>query len=192
MNDQMRNWLRRGGIAFGIFVAGALVGWMFRGVSGHIAVSKIYVYDDWRVVCPADSEAKSSCRMGTVSVNSQSGERLTEVSIGYDEGNLEKRTLALTVPAGVLIQPGLGMQLGPDTKTYPYATCTRSDCIAIVPLDDKLLDTINSAPSINLVVAVQGDRTVPLTVSLKGYKEARDAMNSTEAKRHSWWRRLWS
>jgi hypothetical protein len=43
-----------------------------------------------------------------------------------------------------------------------------------------------------LVVTAQNGRTVSLPVSVKGYSDARKALNNIEARRHSWWRRLWS
>lgn len=192
MNDPMRNWLTRGAIALGVFVVGLAVGWMWRGASSHITVSKLYVYQDWRVACPADNETKRTCAIASDATDPQSGQRIAEVSLGFEEGNLDKRAMVVTVPAGVLLQPGVGLQLGTDTKTYPYQTCLSTTCIAVIKLDDKMMDGIKQAGSINIVVADQRGRAFPLPVSVKGYGDALAAMNSIEAKRHSWWRRLWS
>jgi invasion protein IalB len=106
--------------------------------------------------------------------------------------NKTSEEMVVSVPLTVLIQPGIGLQVGNDTKTYPYMTCIASGCVTMITMDDKVLGSLNTASSMALVVTAQNGRTVSLPVSVKGYSDARKALNNIEARRHSWWRRLWS
>jgi invasion protein IalB len=64
--------------------------------------------------------------------------------------------------------------------------------VATTALDDKTLDELRDAQTMNLVVTAENGRSISLPVSIQGYKAATSTMNWSEARRHSWWRRLWS
>jgi invasion protein IalB len=195
MNDQMRIWLRRGAFALGGFVLGGIVGWTMHGSSGP-TVSRISFYKDWRLACPSDDDKKASCALATDVSDPKSGTRLAQVTMGVDatsKDNLDKHVLVVTVPLTVLIAPGVGVQVGTDAPTTAaYATCLPSGCIATVPVTDAMADKLQNAASIGLVVTAESGRSITLPVSVQGYKEATAAMNATDGKRRSWWKRLWS
>lgn len=192
----MGKWLTRGAIALGIFIVGAIVGWIGHGPGGHGAdVSTIAFFDDWRLACPSDTDAKTkkaSCELATDAVDPKSGTRLAQITMGRELGTDNKRVMVLTVPLTVLIPPGVGLQFGTDTRTYQYVTCVPAGCVATVTLDDKLMDALSAAPAIALVVTAQNGKTVSLPVSVKGFGASSKALKDIEAKRASWWRRLWS
>jgi invasion protein IalB len=190
MNDQMRKQLTRGAIALGVFVLGGIVGWMLHGSGPD--VSRISFYKDWRLACPADDDKKTSCALATDVSDPKSGTRLAQITIGTEAKEPDKQMMVVTVPLTVLIAPGLGVQFGTDTQTVAYATCLPSGCVATVPVTDKLLDQLDNASAMNLVVTAENGNPITLPVSVNGYKAAAAAMNSTEGKRRSWWRRLWS
>lgn len=193
MTDQMRNWLTRGAIALGIFVVGLLVGWIARGSSNHSGdQARIVIYKDWRLACPTDTDPKLTCQLASDVVDPRSGQRLAQLTIGRQDDKDGKLILVVSVPLTVLIPPGLGLQIDANTQAYPYATCVASGCVAMVPADDKLLASLGSAKSMALDLTAENGKTVSLPVSVDGYADATKAFNQIEAKRHSWWRRLWS
>jgi len=124
-------------------------------------------------------------------IDPRSGTRLAQLALGSQPGKTDEE-LVISVPLTVLVQPGVGLQIGSDTKTYPYQTCVATGCVSIVKVDDALLKSLDGASSAALVVTAQNGRSVSLPVSVKGYSDARKAFNNIEARRHSWWRRLWS
>jgi invasion protein IalB len=189
MNDQMRTWLSRSLFALGGLIVGAAVGWAGHGSRGDVA--RMMFYQDWRLICPADAEQKGACGMTSDIVDPRSGTKLAQVSLGTQAGKANEE-LVVSVPLTVLIPPGVGLQIGGDTKNYPYMTCISTGCVTVIQMDDKLLSAFNSATSVALVVTAQNGRTVNLPMSVKGYSDARKALDNTEARRHSWWRRLWS
>ncbi len=153
---------------------GAIVGWIGHGPGGHGAdVSTIAFFDDWRLACPSDTDAKTkkaSCELATDAVDPKSGTRLAQITMGRELGTDNKRVMVLTVPLTVLIPPGVGLQFGTDTRTYQYVTCVPAGCVATVTLDDKLMDALSAAPAIALVVTAQNGKTVSLPVSVKGLR----------------------
>jgi invasion protein IalB len=190
MTDQMRNWLTRGAMALAVFIVGALLGWIVRGPGHDTKVARILMYQDWRVLCPTDTEEKGSCSMTSELLDPRSGTQLASLTFAHDA---DKRVLVIKVPLTVLIPAGVGIQFGTDTQTFQYATCAPDGCIAFAPIDDKLLASFSGAKSISVVVtASQNGKTVALPMSVRGYPDALESLNTAEARRHSWWRRLWS
>jgi invasion protein IalB len=190
MTNSMSTWLARAAIALGFLALGVIVGWVLRGPGLDSNVGRIMVYQDWRLACPKDSDAKASCQLATEFVDQRSGTPLAQLALERLDG---KQTMSIRVPLTVLIPAGVGLQFGSDTKTYQYATCSPTGCFTFVPVDDKLMDALNGASSISVVVTVsQNGKSAALPMSTRGYAEASKALNTIEARRHSWWRRLWS
>ena len=65
-------------------------------------------------------------------------------------------------------------------------------CIAVVPANDDLEKQIAETSDASINVARLDNKTVALPFSTKGFADARKAYKSFEAKRSSWWWRLWS
>lgn len=188
----MRTQLTRGGIALGILVVGLIAGWIGGVSAAHDGAAKIEVYKDWRLACPGDDDKKGSCALASDVADPSSGTHLAQITIGTETDKPGQQVLVVTVPLTVLIQPGLGFQVGADTKTVPFATCVPSGCVATVPLDDKMLASMRDAQTMGLMVTAENGRSISLPVSIQGYKTAISTMNWSEARRGSWWRRLWS
>ncbi len=190
MTDQMKTWLTRGAIALGGLIVGVLVGWAARGPGQDSNTSRIVVYQDWRLICPSDKDAKANCTMMSELIDPRSGTHLAQLTIGSEDN---KRVLAIKVPLTVLLPAGVGLQFGTDTQTYQYAMCEPDGCLSFVPMDDKLRSSLDGAKSISVIVTASRDgKAVPLPMSVQGYDDAEKALNNVEARRHSWWRRLWS
>ena len=109
MTNSMSTWLTRGAIALGFLVLGAIAGWILRGPGLDSNVGRIMVYQDWRLACPKDSEAKASCQLATEFVDQQSGTPLAQLALERLDG---KRTMSIRVPLTVLIPAGVGLQFG--------------------------------------------------------------------------------
>jgi invasion protein IalB len=191
MNDQMRTWLTRIVFALVGLIVGAAAGWIGRGPGASADNARMVFYNDWRLICPADKEQKSSCGITSEVVDPRSGTKLAQLALGAQPGKTDEE-LVISVPLTVLIPPGVGLQFGSNTKTYPYMTCVATGCITMIKVDDDLLKSFETASSMAIVVTAQNGRSVNLPVSVKGYNDARKAFNNIEARRHSWWRRLWS
>ena len=179
----------------GLFIIGALLGWIGRGViAGPADVPTMQVYQDWRLICPARKDKDVHCRLTQDVVDGQSGQSVASVSLAdeVDKDKKVSRVLIVSVPLGVALDPGLGVKLGNDTKTAAYKTCVETGCIAVVPANDDLEKQIAETSDASINVARLDNKTVALPFSTKGFADARKAYKSFEAKRSSWWWRLWS
>jgi invasion protein IalB len=181
----------RGGIAAVLLIVGLLVGWF-----GHKAISTppdiptVSVYQDWRLACPQSGDVDATCELQQDVLDAKSHTELARLSIFRLKG---ASTLVVTVPYNVLLDPGIGIGLGNDKpRVYPFETCNGVGCVVRITFDDDLASAIAAAPQARILFAGLDGKPVGLPFSLKGFKEANNAFASTEAKRRSWWRRLWS
>jgi invasion protein IalB len=184
--------LKRAGILFVVLVVGGVGGWIGRGVlAGPADVPTMKIYQDWRLFCPATKDKDVSCEMTQDVVDQRAGTRLARLIMVRQKD--KSMILAATVPLQVLLEPGLGLKLGDDQiRIFQYKTCTEEGCISIIPVNDQLVASLAKAQQAGVAVAQPNGKAVELPFSMKGYVEAYKAFLSNEAKRKSWWRRLWS
>jgi invasion protein IalB len=98
------------------------------------------------------------------------------------------------MPLGVALEPGVGLVLGTDPmRTAKYRTCTQQGCVVDITIDQKLQAQLDAGKDGRLVFAGSTDnKPIAIPVSLKGYGNAKSAYNRSEAKRASWFWRMWS
>ena len=173
-----------------LFVVGGLAGWIGHGLAAAPPdVASIHVYDDWRLACPAPS-AEGSCAMVQDVVDSRSHSEIAHLALGRAKTGME---LIVTMPFDVLLAPGMGLAIDKQKiRVYPYQTCNSIGCIATVPLDDKLMASLRDAKDARILFAALNDKPVGVSFSLNGFDNANDALSDFEARRNSWWRKIWS
>lgn len=186
--------LRRSLLFVLIGLALIIVGWVGRGVlTGPPSDSAtVTVYQSWQVICPSAKEKDASCEIVRDVADDKSGQRIGRIAIGREK-NKKQESLVMTVPLGVLLRPGLGLRLGGEpVKNFAYATCTADGCVAVTPLDAKLLETLRSSQDGTLILSTPQDRSgVEISFSMKGFVKAHNAYKTGEAKRKYLWWRLW-
>lgn len=171
-----------------LLVAGLVAGWIGRGyVSAPPDVPSSSAYEDWHLICPAPS-AKGNCILAsTVAPN---GQQIANIELGKAKNGLE---MVVTAPFDVLLQAGMGLAIGKDKiRVYPYETCNTVGCIATVQVDDQLLASMRSAKDAKILIMAPNNKPVAVPFSMNGFTAAHDALTTFEARRNSWWRRLWS
>jgi invasion protein IalB len=180
----------------GVFVVGALLGWIGRGVlAGPADVPTVMVFDDWRLVCPARKEKEATCRMTHEIADPKSGQVIASLVLVKEldkDKKKESTVLAVSVPLNVLLEPGIGLKFGNETKTYQFKTCLEGGCVAMVPYDEQVEKAILGTSDAGITVARLDSKTVEIPFSTKGFADARKAYKTFDAKRSSWWWRLWS
>ena len=177
-------------------VVGLVAGWAVRGVAGYnTATQSMTSYDSWRLGCPAAAQKDVSCEMVQDIQDSQSHSEVARLAIGKPPAG--KLTLDITMPLGVALEPGIGIRFGTDAKeplrTEKYRTCTQQGCIVDIVIDDKLQAKLNEGKDGQLLFAGVADgKPIAIPISLKGYAAAKRGFESGEAKRSSWFWRMWS
>jgi invasion protein IalB len=188
----------RSAIAAVLLIVGLVAGWFgHKALTAPPDVPTVSVFQDWRLACPALSEKDGSCEIQQDVLDAHSHTELARLSIFHfkdpNNSNKDGNTLIVTVPFNVLLEPGIGLGLGNDRpRVYPYETCNGVGCIVRIDFDEDLAKAIGAAPQARILFAGLDGKPVGLPFSLKGYSEVTHAFTSAEAKRRSWWRRLWS
>jgi len=175
-----------------VFVLGGVAGWIGHGkLAGPPDVPTMNVFQDWHLLCPDMKDKTDSCEMSQDVIGNQQN-RLARLVLLRDKD--KALVLAVTVPLGVYLEPGLGLKIGSDdVRVFQYKTCGSEGCIAVIPVDQTLLTSLDKAQDAGVVVASPKDgKAVELPFSMKGYGQARHAFIDNEAKHKSWWKRLWS
>ena len=184
--------LKRAGILLVVLVVGGVGGWIGRGLlAGPADVPTMNVFQDWRLFCPTSKDATVSCEMSQDVVDQKAGMRVARLVMLKDKD--KSMVLAVTVPLQVLLEPGMGLKIGDDQmRVFQYKTCTEEGCLSVIPVNDQIEASLGKTQKASIAVAQPDGKTVELPFSVKGYAEAYETFLSNEAKRKSWWRRLWS
>ena len=184
----LRRWnmgriLLLSGLAVLLLVAGGvitLLGQMLLG-GGSTNEMRVSTFQDWRVVCPALTPTTPNCALTTDVMRDTGGILLTLSLTDPTPGS----TLSLTVPHGVMLEPGLAFTIGNEpVRVRPYETCTNVGCIALVTVDADTLKALRSNMSGQVNVAAPNN-PMPLAIpfSLKGFAEGYGALEREHARR---------
>jgi invasion protein IalB len=177
-------------------LVGLLLGWMVRGVATYnVHQASIASYEDWRVACPetASDNKDLHCELSTDVVDKSQGgaNAVARVTITTDKDG--KQVMGFVLPYGVALEAGMGLKIGKDpVKVYQYRTCNSIGCIVTTPFDDTLASSLKSADDVAVMFAGLDGKPVSVPMSFKGYPKSLSAWKSSDAKRNSWFWRLWS
>lgn len=180
-------------------LVGLILGWMVRGVATYnVHQASIATYDDWRVACPAavsdDPAVKDAhCELSTDVVDKSQGtpSAVARATITTDKDG--KQMMGFVLPFGVALEAGMGLKIGKDpVKVYQYRTCNSIGCIATTPFDDKLAASLKGADDVAVMFAGLDGKAQSVPMSVKGYQQSMSAWKSADARRSSWFWRLWS
>ena len=170
-------------------VAGAAAGWIGHSVLTTANVPTVAIYDDWRLSCPAPSQATGSCMLVQDLVDRNTQRPVAHLTISELKTG---RILIATVPFNVLLGSGLGLGIGKDkVRVYRYRTCDKAGCIAQIPADDALLASLTAAQNARLLFVGPDNKTISLPFSLKGYPGAYAGFIAQQKRRRSWWMTIW-
>lgn len=175
-------------------LVGLLLGWMARGVATYnVHAAQVATYDDWRVACPSADMKDAACELSTdlIDKSQPNGSVLARATITTDKDG--KQIMGFTLPFGVALEAGMGMRIGKDpVKVIQYRTCNTVGCIATTPFDGSLSNSLKGTDDAAVLFAGLDGKPVSVPFSFKGYQTSLSAWKGAEARRHSWFWRLWS
>jgi invasion protein IalB len=195
MTDTQRSAAIQYGIPSLLLVVGLIVGWVGHGAAfppGRTATASSF--GDWTLTCPPYKEDKSSCALSSPVVEPQSKMQIANLMLVRQDGAM-KMLVTFPLNLNILLEPGLGLVVGSDPmRTYHYETCAPSGCAALIPVDDKLMQSLRGAKNAQLVFAIPTKDRKPINMSfpLGAFSTGADAFDDNEKMRHSWWRRIWA
>jgi invasion protein IalB len=172
------------GIAILLLIAGGIITLLGQRLLGGAGVAnevRITTFQDWRVVCPTPTPATPNCALTSDVTRDTGGVLLTLSLTDPSPGS----TLSLTVPHGVMLEPGLAFTVGNDpVRVRPYETCTNVGCIALVTVDTDTLKSLR-ANMVGQVSVAAPNTPQPMNIpfSLKGFAEGYGALERERARR---------
>jgi invasion protein IalB len=161
--------------AAGAFVLGVLIALgADHFVLGHKdqrdAMASIGNFKDWRLSCPPRTEKKSGCVMQTMITQKGTTQAISEINIVKKD---DTDQLTVVAPLGVVVLAGVKLDIGSaPEKTIAFKTCIQMGCIATTPIDGPLASALSSADTGQIALMTMDGKSVPLTFSLHGYRDA--------------------
>lgn len=129
-------------------------------------------FKDWTVVCEKlPSSGKEICNIFQ-NVSNDKNKVVLQVAIGYPPG-LDKPQALITLPLGVLLQPGIEFTGGTAEATrVPYSVCVQNGCVAILKLDDDIIEGMKAGSEGSVKFAAGKQQIIEIPVSLSGFTAA--------------------
>ena len=185
--NNMNERLVVGGVAL---LVGLLLGWAVHGLTSYSpATETVTSFDGWRTACPASTAKEQGCEIVQDIMDSKTKSEIARVLITRDNG---KQALGITLPLGVSLEPGVGLSFGKDpVQLIAYRTCNQGGCTAETPFDDKLQAAFNAGKDGRIIFAGLDNKPIPVPLILKGFGAAQKDYRRSEAKRGSWFWRMW-
>ena len=141
-------------------------------------------FGDWDMACIKTNAEKDPCSILQVLVNGQ-GNPTAEVSLFRLEGGGQAVAGGtIVVPLETLLTAQVTMSVdGGNGKRYNYSFCSQMGCVAQVGFTQEDIDAFKrgNAATLTLVPAPAPDQRVVLTMSLKGFTAAYDAVDVVPA-----------
>lgn len=123
----------------------------------------------WVKVCNTDPKANKKICLITQELRTNTGQFLASVAIREIDGE-SRRTLLMAVPPGMLIQPGLRVQVDDGKRAEAkYGICFPNACYAELVIDDAFVDTMKKGGDMIITTLNQQAKPVPLKLTLSGF-----------------------
>jgi invasion protein IalB len=135
------------------------------------------IFKDWRVRCerPADAE-KETCYVFQDLWLRKIKQRLLHIAVLYHEGS-EKATIILTLPLGILLPPGVEIQVDKtDPIRLAVEQCIEQGCQAITQLDAERLAAFKNGMKARVTFQDGKRRSITVPVSLRGFTAALNSL----------------
>ncbi|MCU7837727.1 MAG: invasion associated locus B family protein [gamma proteobacterium symbiont of Taylorina sp.] len=129
-------------------------------------------FKDWTVVCEKlPTSGEEVCNIFQ-NVTNEKQKIVLQVAIGYLP-NVEKPQALLTMPLGVLLEPGLEFK-GGSAKAIrlPFKVCVTNGCVAMTMLDDEIIKGMKAGNQGSVKIAVAKEKIIAIPISLKGFTAA--------------------
>lgn len=153
------------------------------GAEGEAQAAEIVgEYDDWVVRCQPAPESEFGagelCEMYQQVSEQESQQTVLETVIGYPEG-AEAPIALFNLPLGMRLPPGVELQVDDNEAIqFPVQLCLQSGCRADIQIEEDLLAQMRAGSEAVLTIADPQGRGVELPLSLMGFSDALDDVES--------------
>lgn len=128
----------------------------------------------WVKVCNTDPNVNKEICLITQELRTATGQFLSSVAVREIAGEARK-TLLIAVPTGMLIQPGLRVQVDAGKQTEAkYGICFPNACYSELVIDDAFVAQLKKGTKLVLTTLNQQAKPVPLELTLAGFTKVYD------------------
>lgn len=137
---------------------------------------------DWIKICNNDPKSKKDVCIVNQELRTDSGQFLASVAIREISGE-QRKVLLIAVPPGMLIQPGLRVQVDTGKQEQAkYSICFPNACYAEMVINDATIGSYKRGQQLVLTTLNQQAKPVTFPISLNGFTKVYDgpALNPAE------------
>ncbi|MEP3303525.1 MAG: invasion associated locus B family protein [Roseibium sp.] len=128
----------------------------------------------WVKVCNVDPKVNKEICLITQELRTNTGQFLSSVAIREIDGEARK-TLLIAVPTGMLIQPGLRVQIDSGKQTQAkYGICFPNACYSELVIDESFVNSMKQGGKLVLTTLNQQAKAIPLELTLIGFTKVYD------------------
>jgi len=128
----------------------------------------------WVKVCNVDPKVNKEICLITQELRTNTGQFLSSVAIREIDGEARK-TLLIAVPTGMLIQPGLRVQIDSGKQTQAkYGICFPNACYSELVIDASFVNSMKQGGKLVLTTLNQQAKAIPLELTLIGFTKVYD------------------
>lgn len=128
----------------------------------------------WVKVCNTDPKTNKQICLVTQELRTNTGQFLSSVAVRQvaDEA---RKTLLMAVPTGMLIQPGLRVQVDTGQQVQAkYGICFPNACYAELVVDDNFIGSLKQGGKLVLTTLNQQAKAIPFELTLMGFTKVYD------------------
>lgn len=135
----------------------------------------------WVKLCNKDENLeKEVCVVSQELRDPNTAQLVASATIRLIEG--EQKVLILAVPTGVLIPPGMRVQIDQaEPKKADYAICFPNACVARMLIDDAYISSLKNGGQLGIAVMGGDQQQVGFPLSLVGFTKAYDGDATPQA-----------
>lgn len=130
--------------------------------------------NDWIKLCGEDKNTKKQVCFVQRELRTDSGQFLASAGVRSADGEA-RRILLLQTPVGMLIQPGMRVQVDDGKQdAAKYTICFPNACFAELPITDAFVTSMKKGGDLVLTTLNQQAKAISFKLSLKGFTQAFD------------------
>ncbi|MFD1694294.1 invasion associated locus B family protein [Roseibium aestuarii] len=128
----------------------------------------------WVKVCNVDPKVGKEICLITQELRTNTGQFLSSVAVREIEGE-GRKTLLVAVPTGMLIQPGLRVQVDQGKQAQAkYGICFPNACYSELVIDDAFIASMKQGGKLILTTLNQQAKPIPMELTLSGFTKVYD------------------
>lgn len=143
--------------------------------------TEIDVVDNWTVTC-TETDQPNAVRHCSADLKIMETENnVQRIVFTWVIGSQNGKLLSvLSMPSGVLIEPGVQISFGgKEVKKVGYSLCQPDHCEAVIPMDESIVKVLSAAETTDVQVSAINGNDVKFSVNMKGFAQALAAVSKS-------------